>query len=175
MFNSNLKLQLSTNACPAQLVTVSCHLKHAQHRQKAKNFLFIILHHLCMYPILSYNIFLTLQNAANEGSCSGGYHYTSLFPDLFHFHELTPPVLPCNTSLYNTIQASQLFQNSVVLFLWLKALSENANIPCCQLFLIVFKSLLIFLVTDINFRSSHTDFTAVGTIPMGYIPLLKRI
>lgn len=128
-----------------------------------------------MYQTLSYNIFLTLQNAANGGSCSGGYHFTSLFPDLFHFHELTPPVFPRNTSLYNTIHTSQLFQNFVVLFLWLKALSENANIPCCQLFLIVFKSLLIFLVTGINLRSSHTDFTAVGTIPMEYVPLLKRI
>lgn len=93
---------------------------------------------------------LALQKSINECACSGGHHYTPLSPEPLHFHEQTPSLFPYNTSLYNAIYSSQLFQNFGVLFFWLKTPPSNTNIPCCQPFLTIFKSLLI------SFGYKHT-------------------
>lgn len=142
MFDSCLKLQLSTHAPPAQnsmspyFPIMSKHSPVLQ-KQSIKSQDLACQNPsspLCILKVIIQHLILASQNAVNEGSCSGEYCFIPLFPlfpDLFQCHKLAPSLFPYNTSLYNAICTSQLLQTCRVSFLWLKALSANTNIPCC--------------------------------------------
>lgn len=152
MLDSSFKLQLSINGSPAQhanslyLAIASKHSTRPVHASKTtdrEQVCSLLTPFLSTSQILSCNTLFSLYK--RQQMRLPALEVTIISQStLIHFIFMNKLHLCSHTTHHCTIvYRLRLFQNSGVLFLWLKTLSANTNIPCFQPLFTIFKSLLI--------------------------------